>query len=69
MSIDTIVAARILEGQRRGEPGEENALAFESFPHVALVKTYNTDQQVSDSAGTASAMLTGTKTRAGVIFV
>ncbi len=67
MSIDTIVAARILEGQQRGEPGEENALAFESFPHVALVKTYNTDQQVPDSAGTMSAIMTGVKTRAGVL--
>jgi alkaline phosphatase len=67
MSIDTIVAARILEGQRRGEPGEENLLAFEEFPHVALVKTYNTDQQVPDSAGTMSAIMTGVKTRAGVI--
>jgi len=67
MSIDTIVAARILEGQRRGEPGEENALAFEGFPHVALVKTYNTDQQVPDSAGTMSAIMTGVKTRAGVL--
>ncbi len=67
MSIDTVVAARILEGQRRREPGEENALAFEGFPHVALVKTYNTDQQVPDSAGTMSAIMTGVKTRAGVI--
>jgi alkaline phosphatase len=67
MSIDTIVAARILEGQKRGEPGEANSLAFESFPHVALVKTYNTDQQVPDSAGTMSAIMTGVKTRAGVV--
>ncbi len=67
MSLDTVVAARILEGQRRGEPGEENLLAFESFPHVALVKTYNTDQQVPDSAGTMSAIMTGVKTRSGVI--
>jgi len=67
LSIDTIVAARILEGQKRGEPGEENALAFESFPYVALVKTYNTDQQVPDSAGTMSAIMTGVKTRSGVL--
>jgi alkaline phosphatase len=67
MSLDTIVAARILEGQQRGEPGEENLLAFEAFPHVALVKTYNTDQQVPDSAGTMSALMTGVKTRSGVI--
>ncbi len=67
MSLDTVGAARILEGQQRGEPGEENLLAFESFPHVALVKTYNTDQQVPDSAGTMSAIVTGVKTRSGVI--
>jgi alkaline phosphatase len=64
-----IAAARILEGQRRGEPGEENQLAFETFPQVALVKTYNTNQQVPDSAGTMTAIMTGTKTRAGVIGV
>lgn len=67
MSLDTIVAARILEGQQRGEAGEENLLAFEGFPHVALIKTYNTDQQVPDSAGTMSAIMTGVKTRSGVI--
>jgi alkaline phosphatase len=69
MSLETIVAARIFEGQRRGEPGEENQLAFESFPHVALVKTYNTDQQVPDSAGTMSAIMTGVKTRSSVLGV
>lgn len=67
MSLETIVAARILEGQLRDEPGEENSLSFEGFPHVALAKTYNTDQQVPDSAGTMSAIMTGVKTRAGVL--
>ena len=37
--------------------------------NVALVKTYNTNQQVPDSAGTATAMMSGIKTRAGVINV
>lgn len=69
MGISTITAARIYDGQSRGETGEENSLAFESFPNVALVKTYNSNQQVPDSAGTASAMNTGVKTRAGVIGV
>lgn len=69
MGLTTITAARILEGQRRGEPGEENLLAFERLPYVALVKTYNTDQQVPDSAGTMTAITTGAKTRAGVIGV
>jgi len=67
MSIETIVAAHILEGQRQGAPGEENRLAFESFPYVALVKTYNTDQQVGESAGCMSAIMTGVKTRSGVL--
>ena len=67
MGVSTVTAARILDGQLRGQPGEENQLAFERLPHVALVKTYDTNQQVPDSAGTATAILTGVKTRAGVI--
>lgn len=63
----TVTAARIFDGQSKGMSGEENSLAFERFQNVALVKTYNSNQQVGDSAGTASAMMTGTKTRAGVI--
>ena len=69
MGPTTVTAARIFDGQSRGEPGEENSLSFEKFPHVALVKTYNTNQQVSDSAGTATAIHSGVKTRAGVIAV
>jgi alkaline phosphatase len=67
MGVSTVTAARILDGQLRGEMGEENQLAFERLPHVALIKTYETNQQVADSAGTATAMLTGVKTRADVI--
>lgn len=69
MGISTITAARILEGQLRGESGEENELYFESFPNVALSKTYNTNGQVPDSAGTMSAMATGIKTDVGLISV
>jgi alkaline phosphatase len=69
MGISTVTAARILEGQLRGEPGEENRLSFERFPHVALAKTYNTNQQTADSAGTMTALVTGAKTRAGVLSV
>jgi alkaline phosphatase len=67
MGISTITATRIYDGQSRGETGEENSLSFEIFPNLALVKTYNTDAQVPDSAGTASAMNTGVKTGIGVI--
>ena len=69
MGVTTVTSARILEGQRRGETGEENLLAFERLPHVALIKTYNTDQQTPDSAGTMTAIVTGAKTRAGMISV
>lgn len=69
MGISTITAARIYDGQKRGETGEENSLSFEKFPNVALVKTYNTNAQVPDSAGTATAMHTGVKTRIGVLGI
>jgi len=41
MNVSTITAARILDGQNRGETGEENYLPFERWGHSALVKTYN----------------------------
>ena len=69
MSTTTVTAARIFEGQLRGDPGEENLLSFERMPFLALAKTYNTNMQVPDSAGTATAMLSGVKTKAGVLGV
>ncbi len=69
MSLPTVAAARILEGQRRRGTGEENRLAWETFPATALSKTYNTDAQTPDSAGTMSAIATGAKTRAGVLSI
>lgn len=69
MGVTTVTAARILDGQLRGEPGEENLLSFERLPYTALIKTYNTNQQTSDSAGTMTAMVTGVKTLAGVLSV
>ncbi len=69
MGIATLTAARIFEGQQRGESGEENQLSFERFPYTALVKTYNSDAQVPDSAGTMTAIVTGVKTRAGVVSI
>ncbi|RTR37504.1 alkaline phosphatase [Shewanella canadensis] len=67
MGISTITAARILEGQLKGDTGEENSLSFETLPHVGLAKTYNIDGQTPDSAGTMTAMVTGVKTDVGVI--
>jgi alkaline phosphatase len=69
MGISTITAARIFEGQRRGESGEENRLSFEDFPYSALSKTYSANQQTSDSAPTMSAIVTGVKTDEGTLSV
>ena len=69
MGVSTVTAGRIYAGQKAGKPGEEHMLSFDAFENVALVKTYNTNQQVPGSAGTATAMMTGEKTRAGVINV
>ena len=67
MDPTTVAAARIFDGQSRGEDGEENLLSFEEFPNIAMSKTYTTDHQVPDSAGTMSAMVTGVKTKSGVL--
>lgn len=69
MGISTVTAARIFDGQSRGMTGEEHILSWEKFANVALSKTYNTNQQVADSAGTATAFMTGVKSKAGVISV
>jgi alkaline phosphatase len=69
MSLTTVAAARIYEGQLLNQPGEENLLSFEKFPYTAFSKTYNTDSQTPDSAGTMTAMITGAKTRMGFLSV
>ncbi|MBX2878847.1 MAG: alkaline phosphatase [Granulosicoccus sp.] len=69
MGLSTVTAARILDGQMRGEPGEENTLSFGGMPFAALAKTYNVDAQTPDSAGTMTAIVTGVKTDVGVISV
>lgn len=69
MGVATVTAARILEGQQRGLQGEENLLAFERLPYVALSKTYSANQQTADSAPTMSAIITGVKTGDGLISV
>ncbi len=69
MGITTVTAARILEGQQRGESGEENVLAWETFPYTAFSKTYSVDSQTPESAGTMSAIVTGAKTTSAVLSV
>lgn len=69
MGISTVTATRIHAGQLQGKPGEEHRLAWDQLPYVALSKTYNTNLQTPDSAGTMSAMMTGIKTGFSVISV
>ena len=69
MSMTTVTAARIFAGQQSGQNGEEHVLSFEQFPWSGLSRTYNTNQQTPDSSGTMTAMMTGIKTRAGVLNI
>ncbi|XP_074524436.1 intestinal-type alkaline phosphatase [Halichoeres trimaculatus] len=69
MGITTVTAARILKGQLAGKSGEESSLVMDTFPNVALSKTYNVDQQMPDSAGTATAYLCGVKANYGTLGV
>nr|ACO14661.1 Alkaline phosphatase, tissue-nonspecific isozyme precursor [Caligus clemensi] len=69
MGINTITPGRVYKGQRNGKMGEEETLALDKFPYTGLIKTYNTDHQVPDSAGTATAILTGTKTKMGFLGI
>lgn len=67
MGVSTVTASRILEGQNLGGYGEEHFLTFEKFPYTAVSKTYNVDAQTPDSAGTMTAIVTGVKTKMGVL--
>uniref|UniRef100_A0A8C3K6T2 Alkaline phosphatase n=1 Tax=Calidris pygmaea TaxID=425635 RepID=A0A8C3K6T2_9CHAR len=69
MGVSTVTAARILKGQLQNRQGEESLLEMDKFPYVALAKTYNTNAQVPDSAGTATAYLCGVKANEGTVGV
>ncbi|XP_064096250.1 alkaline phosphatase-like [Macrobrachium nipponense] len=61
MGITVNTAGRIYKGQKQGNSGEEGHLVWEKFPNLGLIKTYDLDKQVSDSASTATAFLCGVK--------
>lgn len=69
MGVATVTAARIYAGQRQGIDGESYNLTMDTFPHTALSRTYGHDAQISDSAPTATALVSGVKTGNGVIGV
>lgn len=63
MSVATLSATRMYMG------GEEMRLSFEDFPFMGMSKTYCVDQQVADSACSATAYLTGVKANYGTLGV
>uniref|UniRef100_K7F7R3 Alkaline phosphatase n=1 Tax=Pelodiscus sinensis TaxID=13735 RepID=K7F7R3_PELSI len=71
MGVSTITAARILKGQLQNKMGEEHMWLYLSptTPVSALPETYNTNAQVPDSAGTATAYLCGVKANEGTVGV
>ena len=69
MGVSTVTAARILEGQLNGRDGEFNRLSFEKFNNMAHSVTASANQQTSDSAPTATAMVAGIKANDGAISV
>ncbi|CAL1532890.1 unnamed protein product [Lymnaea stagnalis] len=67
MGPTTVTAARILAGQLLGFKGEEQKLSFDKFPFTGLSRTYNVDHQITDSAASGTAYLTGVKTNQGLL--
>lgn len=61
MGVNTNYGIRLFKGQQEGLLGEEYNLPHDTFPHTALMKTYNINAQTPDSAPTAGAMNTGVK--------
>ncbi|WP_020651967.1 alkaline phosphatase [Massilia niastensis] len=61
MGINTLTAARIYA------VGEEGELAIDRLPESAFVKTFSNDAQVTDSAASMAAYMTGVKHNNGVI--
>ena len=67
--VGTNYATRLFMGQQEGNYGDEYVMPYEKFPNLGLAKTYNTNAQTPDSAGTGTAMMSGVKTKAGVVGV
>lgn len=64
MSIQTVTAARVFAGR-----DESYSLSFEEFPTFGYSRTYCVSRQVSDSACTATAFLSGVKVNYGTVGV
>ncbi|CAM5517753.1 alkaline phosphatase [Frigidibacter albus] len=67
--VGTNYAIRLFSGQQAGGLGDDYVQPQETFPNVALVKTYSSNGQTPDSAPTAMAMNTGIKGKNGMINI
>ena len=61
MGLNTLTAARIFAA------GEKGDLTIDTLPESAFVKTFSNDAQVTDSAASMAAYMTGVKQNSGVI--
>lgn len=61
MGITTLTASRIYS------VGEDGTTTIDTLPETAFIKTYSNDSQVTDSAPSMSAYMTGVKSNNGVI--
>lgn len=61
MGVSTVTAARVFS------VGVGGQLVMDQAPHVALSRTYTSDFITPDSAGTMTAMISGSKTNSGII--
>ncbi|KAG2463285.1 PPBI1 phosphatase, partial [Polypterus senegalus] len=69
MGVSTVTAMRILKGELLNTSGEAATLITDTFPYLALSKTYNVDRRIPDSAGTGTAYHCGVKANAKTVGV
>nr|CDS24570.1 alkaline phosphatase [Echinococcus granulosus] len=67
MGLPTISAGRFFVAQEIGLNGSIKKHPFEEWPYNTMARTYDLETSVTDSASSATAYLTGTKTRTGMI--
>ncbi|VDM31385.1 unnamed protein product [Hydatigera taeniaeformis] len=69
MGMPTISAGRFYAAQQFGLNGSIKKHPFEEWPYNTMARTYDLETSVTDSASSATAYLTGTKTRTGMIGI
>uniref|UniRef100_A0A5K3FPB1 Alkaline phosphatase n=1 Tax=Mesocestoides corti TaxID=53468 RepID=A0A5K3FPB1_MESCO len=67
MGMPTISAGRFYSAQKYDQNGSSSIHPFEYWPFNTMARTYDLETMVTDSASSATAYLTGTKTRTGMI--